>query len=63
MKITAVESFRVEVPLTSEQSLKKGYYNKTGITRIHTDAYPGSESGITIHPLRCQGTDEDRNPG
>jgi len=38
MKITAVESFRVEVPLTSEQSLKKGYYNKTGITRIHTDA-------------------------
>ena len=38
MKITAVESFRVEVPLTSEQRGKQGYYNTTSITRLRTDA-------------------------
>ena len=43
MKITAVESFRVQVPLTDAQQEKQGYYNTTGITRIRTDA------GITGH--------------
>ena len=38
MKITEVESFRVEVSLTREQQERKGYYNSTGITRIRTDA-------------------------
>ena len=38
MKITGVESFRVEVPLTDEQREKQGYYHATGITRVRTDA-------------------------
>jgi len=38
MKITEVESFRVEVPLAEEQQEQKGYYNATGITRVRTDA-------------------------
>jgi len=38
MKITEVESFRVEVPLTDAQREKQGYYNSTGITRVRTDA-------------------------
>ncbi|MFH1567293.1 MAG: mandelate racemase/muconate lactonizing enzyme family protein [Gemmatimonadota bacterium] len=37
MKITEVTSFRVEVPLTPEQE-GRHCYNRTGITRIRTDA-------------------------
>jgi L-alanine-DL-glutamate epimerase-like enolase superfamily enzyme len=37
MKITKVESFRVEVPLTGKQQGTAGYYNSTGITRVRTD--------------------------
>ena len=37
MKITGVESFRVEVPLTEQQQGIAGYYNSTGITRVLTD--------------------------
>ena len=36
MKITSVESFRVEVPI-SEEERRKRYYNSSAITRIHTD--------------------------
>ena len=36
MKISTVESFRVEIPLTDEQRLG-GYYNSSGVTRICTD--------------------------
>jgi L-alanine-DL-glutamate epimerase-like enolase superfamily enzyme len=38
MKITEVESFRVEVPLTEDQQGTAGYYHSTGITRVRTDA-------------------------
>lgn len=38
MKIIAVESFNVEVPLTEAQSAGAGIYHRTGITRIGTDA-------------------------
>jgi len=45
MKITGVESFRVEVPLTDEQQKtqddeqqkKQTYYNSSGITQVRTD--------------------------
>ncbi len=37
IKITEVESFRVEVPLTEQQQGAAGYYNSTGITRVLTD--------------------------
>ena len=37
MKITEVESFRVQVPLTEQQQGTAGYYNSTGITRVRTD--------------------------
>ena len=37
MKITEVESFRVEVPLTEAQRRMR-YYNASGVTRIRTDA-------------------------
>ena len=37
MKITSVESFRIEIPITEEQARLR-YYNKTGVTRIRTDA-------------------------
>ena len=36
MKITAVESFRLEIPLSREELLRK-YYNSSDITRIRTD--------------------------
>ena len=36
MKITAIESFNIEIPIT-EQQKKLRYYNKTGVTRIRTD--------------------------
>ena len=36
MRITSVESFRVETPLTDEQR-GEGYYNSSGVTRIRTD--------------------------
>ena len=38
MKITSVESFRVEVPFERGQQDKVGYYHSTGITRLRTDA-------------------------
>ena len=37
MKVTEVDSFQVEVPLTAEQT-NRSCYNSTGITRIRTDA-------------------------
>ena len=42
MKITSVESFKVEIPISEEQE-KLRYYHKTGVTRIRTD------EGITGH--------------
>ena len=36
MKVTSVESFRVEVPI-SEEERQKRYYNSSAITRIRTD--------------------------
>ncbi len=36
MKITAVDSFRVEVPISEEQRQLR-YYHTTGVTRIRTD--------------------------
>ena len=36
MKITAGESFRLEIPLSREELLRK-YYNSSDITRIRTD--------------------------
>ncbi|MDP6111774.1 MAG: mandelate racemase/muconate lactonizing enzyme family protein [Planctomycetota bacterium] len=36
MRITFVESFRVEIPITDEQR-QKGYYNSSGVTRVSTD--------------------------
>ena len=36
MKITSVESFNIEIPITAEQEELR-YYNKTGVTRIRTD--------------------------
>ena len=36
MKITSVESFRVEVPI-SEEERQRRYYNSSAITRIRTD--------------------------
>ena len=36
MKITSVESFKIEIPISEEQQ-KLGYYNTTGVTRIRTD--------------------------
>ena len=36
MKITSVESFNIEIPISEEQQRLR-YYNKTGVTRIRTD--------------------------
>ncbi len=36
MKVTSVESFRVEVPI-SEEERQRRYYNSSAITRVHTD--------------------------
>jgi L-alanine-DL-glutamate epimerase-like enolase superfamily enzyme len=36
MKITSVESFKLEIPITEDQKRLR-YYNKTGVTRIRTD--------------------------
>ena len=36
MKITSVESFKVEIPISEEQQ-KLRYYHKTAVTRIRTD--------------------------
>ena len=36
MKITSVESFRVEVPI-SEEERQQRYYNSSAITRVRTD--------------------------
>jgi L-alanine-DL-glutamate epimerase-like enolase superfamily enzyme len=51
MKITAVESFNVEVPLSDEQQGVEGLYNRSGITRIRTD------SGITGYGFSCVDAD------
>ena len=36
MKITAIESFNIEIPITEQQEQLR-YCNKTGVTRIRTD--------------------------
>ena len=46
MKITSVESFRIEIPITEDQKQLR-YYNKTGVTRIRTD------EGITGYGWEC----------
>ncbi|SVB96592.1 uncharacterized protein METZ01_LOCUS249446, partial [marine metagenome] len=50
MKVTAVESFRVEVPLSSEK-LPWTHYNTADITRIHTD------QGLTGYGFHLVDTD------
>ena len=37
MKITSVESFKIEIPISAEQQ-ELGYYHNTAVTRIRTDA-------------------------
>lgn len=37
MKVTSVESFKVEIPISAEQE-QLGYYHKTGVTLLRTDA-------------------------
>ena len=53
MKITKVDSFRVEVPLSPEQRERK-CYNTTGVTRVRTDGgitgYGFSE--VEVDPVR-----------
>ena len=49
MEIIVVESFRVDVPLSTEEHQQK-HYNSSDITRIHTDQGKARKSVIGGRP-------------